>query len=145
MELLFGTRVRSETRRLGYLAGVEVDAPSRRVTKIIFSEDGKLGSHAQTRSVDAVRVDRGAIIVGEPATGPSLAAQPLLLSRSVRLTQGGQPRGHVAGVVVDDQKTLDAVIGRQHWWKGRSRTVVANLDFTQPGEIRIATTSTRAA
>jgi hypothetical protein len=48
MELLFGNRVRSGNRRIGYLAGVEVDAASRRVTKIIFSDDGKLGSNAQT-------------------------------------------------------------------------------------------------
>ena len=63
MELLFGNRVRSENRRLGSLAGVEIDAPSRRVTKIIFSDDGKLGSHAQTRSLSAVRLE-GHVIVG---------------------------------------------------------------------------------
>ena len=38
MELLFGNRVRSGNRRIGYLAGVEVDAASRRVTKIITEQ-----------------------------------------------------------------------------------------------------------
>ena len=63
MELLFGNRVRSGNRRIGYLAGVEVDAASRRVTKIIFSDDGKLGSNAQTRSIEAVTVEGGSLVL----------------------------------------------------------------------------------
>jgi len=145
MELLFGNRVRSASRRMGSLAGVEIDAASRRVTKIIFSEDGRLGSHAQTRSLDAVRVEGGTLVVGEPGTGPSAAENPLLLSRSVRIARGGQHAGHVTGVVVDPRGTLEAVIARHHWWTGRSRLPTASLDFSQPGEIRVGATATHAA
>src|SRR5919109_5157563 len=108
MELLFGNRVRSGSRRIGSLAGVEIDAASRRVTKIIFSEDGKLGSNAQTRSVEAVRLEGGTLVVGEAVTGPSAAEKPLLLSRSVRVARGGQQAGHISGVVVDDRGMLEA-------------------------------------
>ena len=145
MELLFGNRVRSASRRLGYLAGVEVDVPSRRVTKIIFSEDGKLGSHAQTRSIEAVRAEGGSLAVGEPSAASAAAAQPLLLSRSVRLSRGGHHRGHVAGVVVNEQGALEAVIGRQHWWNARSRTPASDVDLSQPGEVRIGAGAPRAA
>ena len=145
MELMFGKRVRSASRRLGYLAGVEVDVPSRRVTKIIFSQDGRLGSQAQTRSIEAVRLEGGQLVVGEPSTSAVAMAQPLLLSRSVRLTRGGQTRGHVAGVVVNEQGVLETLIGRQHWWQGRSRTAASALDLSQPGEIRIGAAAGRAA
>ena len=136
MELLFGNRVRSGNRRIGYLAGVEVDAASRRVTKIIFSDDGKLGSNAQTRSIEAVTVEGGSLVLGGQSAGSSVADKPLLLSRSVRIAPRGQPAGHVTGVAVTDQGSLDLVISRQHWWSGRHRLRAADLDFSQPGEIK---------
>ena len=145
MELLFGNHVRSGGRRIGYLAGMEVDASSRRVTKVIFSEDGKLGSHAQTRSIEAVRVERGALVVGEPLAGQLPAGEPLLLGRSVRMIRGGHQAGHLAGVVVSDHGALDAAIGRHHWWSGRFRLPGSALDLSHPGEIRADTSASRAA
>jgi hypothetical protein len=147
MELLFGSHVRSGGRRIGYLAGVEVDAASRRVTKIVFSQDGKLGSHAHTQSVDTVRVERGALVLGDAPTtsSPSAATEPILLSRSVRVVRQGKHAGHVAGVVVGDLSAMEAAIGRQHWWSGRYHLPAADIDLSHPGEIRAGAVSSRAA
>lgn len=73
MELLFGSRVHTGGRGAGSLAGVEVDPASRRVTKIIFSTDGKLGSHAHTRAIEAVRIEDGKIVVVEEDACPTAA------------------------------------------------------------------------
>ena len=144
MDLLFGSRVRSASRRMGSLAGVEIDAQSRRVTKIIFSDDGKLGSHAQTRSIEAVRLEGGTLMVGEPVTGAA-AEKPLLLSRAVRVSRGGHQGGHVTGVAVGDRGMLEAIVARHHWWTGRSRLPAGELDFSQPGEVRVGGRATQAA
>ncbi len=145
MELLFADQVRSGDRRIGYLAGVELDARSRRVTKIIFSEDGKLGSNAHTRSIDAVRIERGRMVVNESLLDQPAATEPLLLSRSVRIIKGGRHAGHLAGVVVNDQAILAAAVGKQHWWTGRYRLAASDLDFSQSGEIRTGASGSRAA
>jgi hypothetical protein len=146
MELLFGSHVRSGGRRIGYLAGVEVDAASRRVTKIVFSEDGKLGSHAHTQSIDRVRVERGAIVLGDAAgSAPSVATDPILVSRSVRVVRQGKPAGHAAGVVVAEGGLVDAAVGRQHWWSGRYRLAAADLDLSHAGEIRARSVASAAA
>lgn len=147
MELLFGSHVRSGGRRVGYLAGVEVDAASRRVTKVVFSQDGKLGSHAHMQSLDTVRVERGTLVLGDPpaASTVSGAAEPILLSRSVRVVRRGKHAGHVAGVVVGELGALEAAVGRQHWWSGRYRLPAADIDLSHPGEIRAGAVSSRAA
>jgi hypothetical protein len=145
MELLFADQVRSGGRRIGYLAGVELDARSRRVTKIIFSEDGKLGSNAHTRSIAAVRIERGSVVVDESLLDQPATTEPLLLSRSVRIIKGGRPSGHLAGVVVDDQAILATAVGKQHWWTGRFRLPASDLDFSQSGEIRAGASGSRAA
>jgi hypothetical protein len=146
MELLFGSHVRSGGRRIGYLAGVEVDAASRRLTKIVFSEDGKLGSHAHMQSLDSVRVERGVVVLGDaPASSPSVAAEPILLSRSVRIVRQGKEAGHVAGVVVGEHGVLEAAVGRHHWWTGRYRLPAADLDLSHTGEIRARSVASAAA
>lgn len=147
MELLFGSQVRSAGRRIGYLAGVEIDGASRRVTKIIFSEDGKLGSHAHTQSIEAVRVERGVAIVGDsrPGSTASVASEPVLVSRSVRIIRQGKPAGHAAGVVVGEDGAMASVIGRQHWWSGRYRLAAAETDLSHSGEIRTRSVATQAA
>jgi hypothetical protein len=147
MELLFGSQVRSGGRRLGYLAGVEVDAASRRVTKIVFSQDGKLGSQAHTQSIAAVRVERGVAIVGDarPGSPPSGLSDPVLLSRSVRIIRQGKPAGHASGVDVGEDGAMASVIGRQHWWSGRYRLPAADVDLSHSGEIRARSVATQAA
>ena len=145
MELLFGNHVRSAGRRIGYLAAVDVDPASRRVTKIIFSGDGKLGSHAQTRSIEAVRAEGGSILVQDSAATGVTAGDRLLWSRSVRMTRDGRDAGHLAGVVLGNQGAVESVIGRHHWWTGRYRAAAADLDLSHPAEIRITTVGSRAA
>ena len=144
MKLLFGSHVRAGGRRIGYLAGTEVDAASRRVTKIIFSGDGKLGSQAQTRSIDAVRMEGGQLAVGDAAPSAMAAAEPLLWSPAVRFVRDGRDAGHLAGVVVGNQGAIESVIGRHHWWSGRSEARASEVDVSHPGEVRTGkTTSTR--
>ena len=147
MELLLGSQVRSGGRRIGYLAGVEVDAASRRVSKIVFSPDGRLGSHAHTKSLGSVRVERGTLVLGDSAGAlqQEAATEPILLSRSVRIVRQGKPAGHVAGLVVDDAGTLEAAVGRHHWWSGRYRLQAADIDLSHPGEIRAGGMASRAA
>jgi len=146
MELLFGNRVRSGARRAGYLAGVEVDPASRRVTKIIFSEDGKLGSHAQTRAIEAVRSEHGTIVVGD-ATSSSVPApgERAIWSRVTRVTRDGRPAGHLTGVVVGGQGVVESVLGRSHWWTPRYRVAAADSDWSFPGEIRVKSAGVKAA
>jgi hypothetical protein len=144
MELLFGSQVRSGGRRIGYLAGVEVDAASRRVTKIVYSEDGKLGSQAHTRSIDGIHVERGTVVLGDAASTQP-ATEPILLSRSVRVVRRGKSAGHVAGVVVGELGAMEAAIGRQHWWSGRYRVAAPDVDLSHPGEIRTGAVASRAA
>jgi hypothetical protein len=136
MELLFGTQVRSGGRRIGYLAGLEVDAATRTVTKIIFSDDGKLGAHAHTRPLSAVRADRSGLSVEDTAASVT-AGQPVLWSRSIRLVRDRREFAKLGGAVLGDGGSVQAVIGRQHWWTKRVRFAAAELDFTTPGEIRI--------
>jgi hypothetical protein len=145
MELLFGSQVRSGGRRIGYLAGVEVDAASRRVTKIVFSQDGKLGSQAHTQSLDGIRVERGTLFLGDVAASTQPAAEPILLSRSVRVLRQGKHAGHVTGVVVGELGVMDAAVGRQHWWNGRYRVAGSDVDLSHPGEIRTGAVGSRAA
>jgi hypothetical protein len=145
MELLFGSQVRSDGRRIGYLAGVEVDGASRRVTKIVFSQDGKLGSQAHTHSVDGIRVERGTLVVSDVAPSTQPATEPILLSRSVRVVRQGKHAGHVAGVVVGERGAMEAAVGRQHWWTGRYRVAVPDIDLSHPGEIRTGAVASHAA
>lgn len=144
MELLFGNRVRSENRRLGSLAGVEIDGSSRRVTKIIFSDDGKLGSHAYARPVRAVRVAGGVLQVAE-ATGAQTSGQPLLLSRSTRLMRKGREAGRLTGALISDNGALQTLYGKQHWWTKRQSFSATGADFSLPGEIRFRDSQTAAA
>lgn len=144
MELSFGNHVRSGGRRIGYLAGVEIDVPGRRVTKIIFSNDGKLGSQAQTRPIEGARVERGGISVADTVAAAASPTETFLLSRSVRVNRGGHQAGHVVGLTVSDLGALETIIGRQHWWSGRFRVAASDLELSQPGEVRTGV-ATRAA
>jgi hypothetical protein len=145
MKLLFGSQVRSGGRRIGYLAGAEIDASSRRVTKIVFSGDGKLGSHAQTRSIDAVRVDGSHIIMGDAAPSTAATAEPLLWSSAIRFVRGGRDAGHLAGVVVGDKGAIESVVGRHHWWSGRAEVPASEIDLSRPGEVRAGKAASQAA
>ncbi len=144
MELVFGTKVRSVGRRLGYLAGLEVDPSSRAVTKIVFSEDGKLGPHAHTRPLTAVRVEGGSLLV-QDAPGSVAPAQRLLWSRATRAMRGDRETGRLAGVVVGQEGAVEHIVARQGWLKRRQRIAATDLDISVPGEIRQAASGSIAA
>jgi hypothetical protein len=136
MELLFGNQVRAGGRRIGYLAGVELDVASGRLTKIIFSDDGKLASHAQTRPVEGVRVERGHVVLPDiAATAKPPVPQPFLLNRAVRVTRAGRQAGHLVGVVAGSLDVLEEVLGRQHWWSGRFRLAASGVKLQRLADI----------
>lgn len=136
MELVFGTQVRSTERRLGYLAGIEVDPASSTVTRIIFSDDGKLGGHAHMRSFSAVRMDGSAIHV-EDSSGPPPQGGVLMLNRSTRLLRGAREAARLTGAEVNDKGVLQALFGKSHWWTKRHRFAASALDFSAPGLVRL--------
>jgi len=149
MELLFGIHVREHGYRIGRFAGVEVERGSQRVRSIFVSADGDMGSHAQTRPIEAVPIDHfaGDIVLRafttsvDPPTG-----EPLLLSRATRLVRSGHQIGRLVGVEVSpDSGALAGVFGRQHWWTRRLRLDGAGLDFSIHGEVRAGASKTRAA
>ena len=54
MELLLGSHVREAGRRVGRLAGFELEPADSRIRRIIFSPDGELGPQAMTRPLAAI-------------------------------------------------------------------------------------------
>ena len=144
MELLFGSHIRSGGRRIGYLAGIEVDPASRRVTKIVFSNDGTLTSETHTRAISAVTAEGGALQVAAEGPLEVPSGERLVWTRTTRLDRTGR-EAHLKGVVVDPGGAIDALIGRQHWWSRRFRVSGRDLDSTQPGRISVRTEHARAA
>src|SRR5687767_9325567 len=120
MELLFGSRIRSGGRRIGYLAGIEVDPASHRVTKIVFSKDGTLTSETHTRSISAVTAEGRALQVAPEGPLEVPSGERLVWTRTTRLDRTGH-QARLIGVVVGSGGTIDGVIGRQHWWSRRFR------------------------
>jgi uncharacterized iron-regulated membrane protein len=144
MELLFGSHIRSGGRRIGYLAGIEVDPASRRATKIVFSKDGKLTSETHTRALSAVTVDGKALNVAAEAPVAVPSGEPLLWSRSTHLDRRGQT-AHLAGVVVGSNGEIETLIGRQHWWSKRFRVSGRDVVRSEPGYIFVRAEQARAA
>jgi len=147
MELIFGTHVREHGHRAGRLAGLELDASTHRVRKVIFSGDGELGNHAMARpfsSVGAVSDD----IEIRPYT-PSEDVPPegaVLLTHATRIVRAGHAIGRLIGIdVVSGPGELQAVIGRKAWWTRRFRVDAPSLDLSVPGEIRTGGATSRAA
>jgi hypothetical protein len=141
MELLLGSHVREAGRRVGRLAGFELEPADRRIRRIIFSPDGELGPQAMTRSLAAISSvhDDGEVDL-HPET--EIAPMPvvrdvILLSRATRISRGGRQLGRFCGVAVDAAaRTLVSVFGRAHWWSRRFALAASDLDCSTPGEIR---------
>ncbi len=147
MELIFGTNVREHGHRAGRLAGLELDAATRRVRKVIFSGDGELGSHALARPFSSVGGDSGDLEI-RPYT-PSEEPPPetaILLSHAARIVRAGHEVGRLFGVdVMPGTGELQIVIGRKSWWTRRFRIEATSVDLSVPGEVRTGATSSRAA
>ncbi len=141
MELQLGSHVREAGRRVGRLAGFELEPLDRRIRRIIFSPDGELGPQAMMRPLAAISSvhDDGEVDLGtEVEMAPMPAVRDvILLSRATRIRRGGRQLGRLSGVAVDVRdRTLVSVFGRQHWWSRRFTLAASDLDCTTPGEIR---------
>jgi len=141
MELQLGSHVREAGRRVGRLAGFELEPLDRRIRRIIFSPDGELGPQAMMRPLAAINSvhDDGEVDLGtEVDMAPMPAVRDvILLSRATRIRRGGRQLGRLSGVAVDvRERTLVSVYGRQHWWSRRFTLAASDLDCTTPGEIR---------
>ena len=140
MELLLGSHVREAGRRLGRLAGFELEPAERRIRRIIFSPDGELGPHAMTRplaAISSVHDDGEVDLHVEADAAPMPAARDvILLSRATRISRGGRPLGRFCGIAIDAERKLESVFGRPHWWSRRFALAAGDLDCSTPGEIR---------
>ena len=140
MELLLGSHVREHGRRVGRLAGFELEADRLRIRRIIFSPDGDLGPQAHTRSLEAVSsvLDGGDITLAQKESAPLPAVRDVvLLSRATRVYRGGREASRLAGVDVNlSDGVLAAALGRSHWWSRRFSLPANTIDWSTPGEIR---------
>jgi len=140
MELLLGSHVREAGRRLGRLAGFELEPADRRIRRIIFSPDGELGPQAMTRPLAAIASvhDDGELdLRPEADIAPMPAVRDvILLSRATRISRGGRQLGRLCGIAVDADRSLLSVFGRPNWWSRRFALAASDLDCSTPGEIR---------
>jgi hypothetical protein len=141
MDLTLGSHVREHGHRVGRVAGFELEPATLNIRRIIFSPDGSLGPQAMTRPLNGVTATSSGIELRPDADIAPLpaVADVALLSRSTRLTRDGRDRGRLVGIGVDlDSRRLLSVSGRQHWFSPKFTAAAAQLDCSQPGEIRIA-------
>src|SRR5580765_5152229 len=141
MELLLGSHVREAGRRVGRLAGFELEPVDLRIRRIIFSPDGELGPQAMTRplaAVTSVHDDGEVDLHADVEIAPMPAVRDIiLLSRATRIRRANRQVGRLSGVDVnpDDRKVM-SVFGRPHWWSRRFTLPASDLDCSTPGEIR---------
>jgi hypothetical protein len=141
MKLLLGSHVREHGRRVGRLAGFELEPADLRIRRIIFSPDGELSPQAMTRPLAQVSLihDDGEVDVqSDAAIAPLPAvADVILLSSATRIRRMGREVGRLVGVDVNPaERALLSVFGRAHWWSRRFELPAADLDCSTPGEIR---------
>jgi len=133
--------VREAGRRVGRLAGFELEPVDLRIRRIIFSPDGELGPQAMTRplaAVTSVHDDGEVDLHADVEIAPMPAVRDIiLLSRATRIRRANRQVGRLSGVDVnpDDRKVM-SVFGRPHWWSRRFTLPASDLDCSTPGEIR---------
>jgi hypothetical protein len=141
MQLVLGSHVRDGGRRVGLLAGFELEPTDLRIRRVIFSPDGELGPQVRSQPLDAIAAvhDDGEI---ELKADFSMAPMPVvrdvvLLSRSTRLRRGASIVGRLSGIEVGAaDRRIVSVFGRPHWWSRRFTFAAEQLDCSTPGEIR---------
>jgi hypothetical protein len=142
MDLEFGTHVREHFYSIGRLAGIEADGLTHAVRNIVVRAEAAL-------EVDAVRRPFGAVLTdhfdgdielrGFPDDDLRRSTPTVTLSASTRLVRDGSDLGHLVGVEINpDTAEIVSVVGRHHWWTPRLHLSAATLDFSKPGEIRVA-------
>ena len=151
MELLLGSRVNEGGRRVGRLAGFELEPADLRVRRIIVSPDGELGPQVRSQPIATIALVHED---GELDLQPNAVLDPMpvvrdviLLSRATRLKRGSRLIGRLSGIAVNQaSRRLVSVFGRPHVWSRRVTFAAADLDCSTPGEIRSGPPSgTRAA
>jgi hypothetical protein len=149
MQLLLGSHVRENGRRVGRLAGFEFEPATGKIRRIVFSPDGDLGPQAHTRPLTMVATEESDVQIRAAAEPPAMPAvrDVILLSASTRVRRAGHEIGRLAGVGVNEaDRTLTEVLGRAHWWSRRFSLQARAVDCSTPGEIRVSTSGdTRAA
>ena len=141
MELVLGSHVREHGRRVGHLAGFELEPAEMRIRRLIFSPDGELGPQAMTRPLAAIVSVHDD---GEVDLRPDVEIAPMpavrdviLLSRATRIRRANRQVGRLSGVDVNpDDRRVVSVFGRPHWWSRRFTLAASDLDCSTPGEIR---------
>jgi hypothetical protein len=141
MELMLGSHVREAGRRVGRLAGFELEPVDRRVRRIIFSPDGELGPQAMTRPLAAITSvhDDGEVDLRPDVDIPPMPAvrDVILLSRATRIRRANRQLGRLSGIDVNpDDRIVVSVFGRPHWWSRRFTLTASDVDCSTPGEIR---------
>jgi hypothetical protein len=141
MKLVLGSHVREHGRNVGRLAGFELEPADLRIRRIIFSPDGHLGPQAQTRPLSSIAsvAGNGAIELRASLDDTPLPAvrDVALLSGSTRIAAAGGRPGRVCAVELNpEDRSVTAIVGRQHWWSRRSALARDQIDASSPGEIR---------
>jgi len=149
MELMFGAAVFERGKKVGRLAGVEVDPAARRALKIVMSPDGHLGPRAVTRPIEAVAAQGSRVtIVGEPPPSPPLPfrLEPVLWSRGTHVLRGREESARLSGVRVEpgSGKLLRA-FGRRSFWSKRLDVPLDDVDLSVLGELRVGASHSTAA
>jgi hypothetical protein len=143
MELELGSNVREHGRRVGRLAGFELEPTDLRIRRIIFSPDGELGPQVRSQplaTIAAVHDDGEVELKPEATIAPmEVVRDVVLLSRATRLKRAERLIGRLTGIVVNPDRRLMAVFGRAHWWSRRFTFKATELDCSTPGEIRAGT------
>jgi hypothetical protein len=153
MELLFGSHVREHGNRVGRFAAAEFEPTTRHIRHIIFTPDDGTGSQQMACSLSAISLvhDDGEIELVPYSDTSGVDPMPAvsgvsMLTPSTRLISDGREVGRLTGFEVDPaERTVSAVFGRRHWWSRRGVYPGGALDYSTPGEIRIARSASQAA
>ena len=143
MDLAFGTNVREHGYSIGRLAAIEADRGTRAVRNIVISTGGAIDDSAQRRQlldVPGDHFDGDIVLRGHPATETKVAPQELLtLTDATRVMRDGRQIGWLSGVELSSETgEIVAIVGQPHWWSRRFHVQAKELDFSVPGEVRVA-------
>jgi len=140
VQLLLGSHVSENGRRVGRLAAFEFEPATGKVRRIVFSPDGDLGPQAHTRPLAMVVATESDVEIRsdvDPAPMPAVR-DVILLSAATRVRRAGHEIGRLAGIDVNvADRALTEVLGRLHWWSRRFSIPAATLDCSTPGGVEV--------
>jgi hypothetical protein len=150
MDLFFGANVREHGYSIGRLVGVEVNRQSHAIRNIVVSRTGAVDQGAERRPLAAVPADHfsGDIVLHAfPGAEESFAPdEAVFLTDATRVMRAEHQIGRLSGLeVAQGTGEIVSISGRQHWWNKRFQLQAPGLDFSVPGEIRVADATPQAA